>query len=1303
MAIDITDPGYASRPMDESSFRRERPAKVPAPQWQRLLWNGLAPLASLKLTVTLLSLTVILVFVGTLAQWRKDTNAAVGQYFRTPVAWIEIGDLVPEAFFPEASKSVEEWEKQVNPGWQERIGRNFAIPFPGGMTLGILMALNLLCAHGIKFKIHAKGARFFAGLALILLGVGLTWLVVTTHAESYESQTADNRYDSLWIGIKIALAALWALAAYGLYSSEKNQRWQQVAITLGGLASFAFFLWLLYIGKPPVDDNSSRILWQLIKGGLAAGVLLAGCLFWFQKRAGVVLLHSGIMLMLVNELIVYSLHTEWKMDIQEGGLNWVAYNLNRVELVFTRPAPDAADEYEVISVPKQRLIDAQRSGARIKSVELPCDVEVQKFFVNSKLKPAPPGSNAKTALTLIDGGPNERYISEETPPVTGTAGAVDNPGALVKFYKKGTDELLGETWLNGLAGQELRFKYEDIGYRPPYGFQQPTIKADGGEYQVALRFARDYKPYALAVSEVRGENYLGSDTPRNYSSDVALFDSAGKPLREKHIMMNDPLRQAGETFYQANYVRDPFNNEEATSLQIVANTAWMLPYVACMIVATGLLYHFGVALARYLNRSFKSDFLVLNQDKLPVAVKVEKRIGKHVVVPLAELSGNSRHWTWIAIATTLTILLGYTAWSMRVPQAADTEMDLRAFGRLPVIFKGRMKSLDALARNSLNVISRNETFVESKDLPKRSAIQWLLDVYFRPEKAAEYKVIYIENHELVKELGLDWREKHLYSTNEVIENWGKLKKVFEGARGKTSKQLNTMERKAKELSIRLEVLQILRQSVMPIETISPELLRGRVPDSLLNESAMLFTFAELQHLALDAPQLIPYSLSHEFGGSIETIAQNLRQTAFALRNQKIAEGLKAPSELFSQEMYPFSVALEFETMRRNFTPQDKFAPNSFLLGFNAIKQAYLNDKPGEFRERIADYRKLLEGYRFENVAYQPELLAREAWFNHWNPFSQLQAFYIFGGVLALVCWLFPDPRVYRVMQPTVLAFLVAVFLLHAFALGYRMYLSGRPPVTNLYSSALFIGFGGVALMLIFEAFTRLSIGNVVAAFMGFMTLQIAGGLYGDLSSWAETGGDTMGVMRAVLDTNFWLATHVVTVTLGYATTFVAGALGASYLLTGIFTPSLSPDRSKALTRMIYGVVCFSIFFSFVGTVLGGLWADDSWGRFWGWDPKENGAFLIVLWNAIVLHARWGGMVKDRGLAALAIFGGVVTAWSYFGTNELGVGLHSYGFTEGVLKKLLIFAGTQLLIMALVFVPRDWWWSEPAAQGAERIS
>jgi ABC-type transport system involved in cytochrome c biogenesis permease subunit len=277
----------------------------------------------------------------------------------------------------------------------------------------------------------------------------------------------------------------------------------------------------------------------------------------------------------------------------------------------------------------------------------------------------------------------------------------------------------------------------------------------------------------------------------------------------------------------------------------------------------------------------------------------------------------------------------------------------------------------------------------------------------------------------------------------------------------------------------------------------------------------------------------------------------------------------------------------------------------------------------------------------------------------------------------------------------------------------------------------------------------------------------------------------------VLDTNFWLATHVTTVTLGYTATFVAGFLGAlyvlqmlaavvrdSYLKAGeptvgdllafgaasagvvgipvvflafmtsaagkyevipsevlwagfalvaavaavyavilmllrvgspgvdehnrpvagkipsaagpIAALALTPERGKVFGQMVYGVVCFATLLSFVGTVLGGIWADQSWGRFWGWDPKENGAVLIVLWNALILHARWAGLVKDRGVAVLAVFGNVITAWSWFGTNQLQVGLHAYGFDSRLADGCFNFWVSQLFILALGLIPQQFW-------------
>jgi ABC-type transport system involved in cytochrome c biogenesis permease subunit len=220
----------------------------------------------------------------------------------------------------------------------------------------------------------------------------------------------------------------------------------------------------------------------------------------------------------------------------------------------------------------------------------------------------------------------------------------------------------------------------------------------------------------------------------------------------------------------------------------------------------------------------------------------------------------------------------------------------------------------------------------------------------------------------------------------------------------------------------------------------------------------------------------------------------------------------------------------------------------------------------------------------------------------------------------------------------------------------------------------------------------------------------------------------MEMMRAVLDTNFWLATHVVIVTLGYASTYVAGFLGILFVILGLFTRRLtspftkkgaatavavttfispplgaavaltalpSADKiamDKALAKMIYAITCFATLFSFVGTVLGGIWADQSWGRFWGWDPKENGALIIVLWNVLILHARWGGLVRERGLANLAIFGNIVTTWSFFGTNMLGVGLHSYGFMDEQRVAFLTFIASQAALIVMGLLPVRFWQS-----------
>src|SRR5260221_14769477 len=207
----------------------------------------------------------------------------------------------------------------------------------------------------------------------------------------------------------------------------------------------------------------------------------------------------------------------------------------------------------------------------------------------------------------------------------------------------------------------------------------------------------------------------------------------------------------------------------------------------------------------------------------------------------------------------------------------------------------------------------------------------------------------------------------------------------------------------------------------------------------------------------------------------------------------------------------------------------------------------------------------------------------------------------------------------------------------------------------LCGSAIFVGWAPVLFCLVLERFYRNGIGSVCGSVVGFVTLLIAQNLQFD--------GDPMEMLRAVLDTNAWLATHVVGEVLGYSAVFLAGLIGIIYIFRGVFTTSFDENTAKTLGRMTYGVVCFATLFNFVVTVLGGIWADQSWGRFWGWDPKENGALLGVLWNAIILHARWGGFARERGVALLAVIGPGIGSLSWFGRDVQDVGLHSYRFMD----------------------------------------
>ncbi len=299
------------------------------------------------------------------------------------------------------------------------------------------------------------------------------------------------------------------------------------------------------------------------------------------------------------------------------------------------------------------------------------------------------------------------------------------------------------------------------------------------------------------------------------------------------------------------------------------------------------------------------------------------------------------------------------------------------------------------------------------------------------------------------------------------------------------------------------------------------------------------------------------------------------------------------------------------------------------------------------------------------------------------------ALFVLAFFAAAFLWLRPKSRfLYAAVSASVLG---ATLVLCA-AIVLRCWIRGRPPVSTLYETVLFVTAVGAGVALFVESINRQRIAVSAAACLGMVGLFIANG-YETLDK-----QDTMPSLVAVLDTNFWLATHVTAITTGYSAGMLAALLASIYLLSkAAGWKRGEPAFYRTLGRMVYGVLCFGTVFATVGTILGGIWANESWGRFWGWDPKENGALLIVISQVAILHARMGGYLREHGVCMAGAFGGTVIAFSWWGVNLLGVGLHSYGFTSGVHTALWTYYGIQWGVVALGGVA---WFRERARAAAE---
>ena len=256
------------------------------------------------------------------------------------------------------------------------------------------------------------------------------------------------------------------------------------------------------------------------------------------------------------------------------------------------------------------------------------------------------------------------------------------------------------------------------------------------------------------------------------------------------------------------------------------------------------------------------------------------------------------------------------------------------------------------------------------------------------------------------------------------------------------------------------------------------------------------------------------------------------------------------------------------------------------------------------------------------------------------------------------------------------------FLLLVGGFALRVWLAGRPPVTNMYESILWVAFG-TSLFALFFSFRHRSPSYLLAAAPVVILALIASDLQPAVLDPA------MNPLVPVLRSNFWLTIHVLTVTLSYGAFALATALGHFLVIGAIRKNAPLPNDDPGVMHL-YRALQIGILLLAAGVILGGVWANYSWGRFWDWDPKETWSLVALLFYLVLLHGRLAGWFRGYGLAVRSIAGFLTILMAWYGVNfVLGKGLHSYGFGSGGQSYVGAFALTEVafILFALLRRPR----------------
>ncbi|MGB1124138.1 MAG: cytochrome c biogenesis protein ResB [Phycisphaeraceae bacterium] len=347
------------------------------------------------------------------------------------------------------------------------------------------------------------------------------------------------------------------------------------ALVIGGAL---VFIGTVVTAYTVLEPNTSAAIQQnvmLMMGIWAVPMTLIGigCHFIFgSRKAGIVLVHGGLILMLVGEYVTGIGATEGQMWIHEKGSSNKIIDIREAELAFVRDLGDGKQEHIVI--PQKLLASADQDDTMITDDTLPLKVRVDAWMENSDLTPSINGQDPTQV----------QYRAQELPAVTGTEQRADRPTVMATLFDG--DQRVGEFLLT---------TWEVV--------KPVSVEVDGRAWEVSLRFKETHLPYTIQLVDFRHDKFTGTTTPMNYSSTLRLKEPGSAESRDDFIKMNQPLRYDGKAFFQSGFFQQPLNRNLGTIMQVADNPGAWVPYLSCVVVTIGLCMHFVVSLIKYGRRA----------------------------------------------------------------------------------------------------------------------------------------------------------------------------------------------------------------------------------------------------------------------------------------------------------------------------------------------------------------------------------------------------------------------------------------------------------------------------------------------------------------------------------------------------------------------------------------------------------------------------------------------------------------------------------------------------------------------------